>query len=451
MQSTHITSAPSEAVELTQATLTSQVIGHPLAVTVGLPHNSHQKYNIQTLTSKVPAPIVTAQQINGHATQLLSPGTPTSQPHVINHTVLAEHHAHPPPNHIEHHTTTEVLLSPLPDQATTLAENTSSNTTVAVPQDGAEVGYSCGLVCSKVFKTTDELTKHFLQDHVENYTSALKGSSLAAVANNQENKSGKFSGNTLMSNLLAMASGQTIKPVNRDSKRLTGKTYDCDVCNKKFGRLADLSRHLLVHSGVKPYRCNMCEKAYRNSGDLKTHMNMHAGIRPYGCAVCQRSFTARGVLARHMRTHTGERPYSCFVCAKAFADRRSRHDHILTHTGEKPHQCSICGKNFLQSSTLRTHVKTQHAALTGIIKQDVHEAAMGALKPDLQDSGFSAIKNEMMSPGLQSPTLHAHAIQPAESPNIQSPKPQTSIIHPHSIEMATVSTPVQQHTLPVSV
>lgn len=389
MQSTHLTAAVSHEPQtaLNRPCITTQ---EHITLVGNLQHTVNQ-HQISVLTK------AQNDQINGHNSQHL-----THQTHHLNHQTSSI------PEQVQVTNPHDNLLTPL-TQDQPLPENSNNNTSPS-NSNGNAAGYTCGLVCSKVFKTTDELTKHFLQDHVENYTTALK--SAGSVGANQENNTKRFSGNTLMSNLLAMASGQQIKPVNKDSTRLLGKTYDCDVCNKKFGRLADLSRHLLVHSGVKPYRCQMCEKAYRNSGDLKTHMNMHAGIRPYGCAVCQRSFTARGVLARHMRTHTGERPYSCFVCAKAFADRRSRHDHILTHTGEKPHQCSICGKNFLQSSTLRTHVKTQHAALSAI-KQDVHAEAMGALKPDLQEADISDIKHELLSPGIP---------QPSQQNPIQTPK-----------------------------
>lgn len=41
------------------------------------------------------------------------------------------------------------------------------------------------------------------------------------------------------------------------------KTFACDLCSKKFTMRAQLVRHQLVHSGLKPFNCPYC--TYRSA------------------------------------------------------------------------------------------------------------------------------------------------------------------------------------------
>lgn len=43
---------------------------------------------------------------------------------------------------------------------------------------------------------------------------------------------------------------------HEDSRKL----FECDVCNMKFSNGANMRRHRMRHSGIKPYECKICKK-----------------------------------------------------------------------------------------------------------------------------------------------------------------------------------------------
>ncbi len=45
--------------------------------------------------------------------------------------------------------------------------------------------------------------------------------------------------------------------------------YPCDVCGKKFTRPQHVTRHMLLHTGVKPFRCDKCQKAFTREDKLR--------------------------------------------------------------------------------------------------------------------------------------------------------------------------------------
>ncbi|KAJ8009330.1 hypothetical protein DPEC_G00087770 [Dallia pectoralis] len=51
--------------------------------------------------------------------------------------------------------------------------------------------------------------------------------------------------------------------------------YHCMACLKKFDYPSKLSRHLLVHMGIKPFKCTVCIKSFRQPCHLQSHMKLH--------------------------------------------------------------------------------------------------------------------------------------------------------------------------------
>ncbi|ROL55305.1 Zinc finger protein 770 [Anabarilius grahami] len=60
-------------------------------------------------------------------------------------------------------------------------------------------------------------------------------------------------------------------------KKKTG--YQCKICWKKFSYPSKLTRHLFIHSDVKPYTCTICTKSFKESGCLHKHLKIHTGER----------------------------------------------------------------------------------------------------------------------------------------------------------------------------
>ena len=64
-----------------------------------------------------------------------------------------------------------------------------------------------------------------------------------------------------------------------------------------------LTRHMRLHTGIKPYTCTVCGQVFSRSDHLSTHQRTHTGEKPYKCPSCPYSACRRDMITRHLRTH----------------------------------------------------------------------------------------------------------------------------------------------------
>ncbi|KAF8165557.1 hypothetical protein B0H34DRAFT_243418 [Crassisporium funariophilum] len=116
----------------------------------------------------------------------------------------------------------------------------------------------------------------------------------------------------------------------------TVSQWRCSECPKSFGRKGDLTRHKLLHDGIKPHVCDECEKAFSQYSGLKTHRNVHTKVKPFVCGfnACVASFGDPSSCARHRKeTHRRVGAYRCpFPRCKSSIKRRSAFSaHLKKH------------------------------------------------------------------------------------------------------------------------
>jgi uncharacterized Zn-finger protein len=58
--------------------------------------------------------------------------------------------------------------------------------------------------------------------------------------------------------------------VRKGAKRK--RTYECDVCEKRFRASGHLKNHMRIHTNEIPYECDVCEKRFRYSSNLRRHV-----------------------------------------------------------------------------------------------------------------------------------------------------------------------------------
>lgn len=111
------------------------------------------------------------------------------------------------------------------------------------------------------------------------------------------------------------------------------KVHICPSCNKKFGQMGNLNRHMLVHTNEKPYVCNTCGKGFSQKSHLKTHMVCHTGAKPFQCINCDKRFTQHGHLKQHLANHekalVESRALRCYLQGCATKSWLNRSDYQL--------------------------------------------------------------------------------------------------------------------------
>ncbi|XP_057321577.1 zinc finger protein 624-like [Microplitis mediator] len=190
---------------------------------------------------------------------------------------------------------------------------------------------------------------------------------------------------------------ETNKPVDSEKHmhNHAEKTYECDICQKKFKRAGALTSHFKKHTGghterhsgkihsantaKDPITCDICKKTFGALSCLKQHMISHFDERPYECNICQYKFKRAGNLTSHFgthivkhtarqsceipprefpRIHTARDPITCHICRKTFEHRCRLKEHMITHSEERPYECHICHSKFKRAGDLKSHLGT---------------------------------------------------------------------------------------------
>ncbi|XP_060572450.1 zinc finger protein 271-like [Ruditapes philippinarum] len=126
----------------------------------------------------------------------------------------------------------------------------------------------------------------------------------------------------------------------------------CVYCSKRFSIPKSLKRHIAtVHMGVKKYECETCDKKYGRKQDLQCHNRQHHSSPKYTCVL-----NAVG----DQVSLAGMKAYRCNICNKICASQIDLDRHMRKHTGEKPYVCHVCSKAFSQTSNMYTHMRMRH-------------------------------------------------------------------------------------------
>ncbi|XP_055021138.1 zinc finger protein 888-like isoform X2 [Boleophthalmus pectinirostris] len=145
--------------------------------------------------------------------------------------------------------------------------------------------------------------------------------------------------------------------LNESKERGQTTVYQCPICDKVFGRMENLRRHILVHTGEKAFSCPVCNKQFTLKQHLKLHMVLHTRDKQFSCSVCSKTFIRKDNLRSHMRIHSADRPFGCSECGARFFSGADLERHTSVHTAERPFVCSVCNANFLTRRHLTRHEK----------------------------------------------------------------------------------------------
>jgi hypothetical protein len=142
------------------------------------------------------------------------------------------------------------------------------------------------------------------------------------------------------------------------------KSYECNMCKKKFAKKATLEKHIFVfHEGNKSFKCDPCDEVFYRKKDLTKHYDtIHNGMKPLKCIPCDHSFVSKQGLEKHIvSVHDGNKPFKCDSCGASFFDKGKLKSHFeAVHERKKPNECEFCDAAFYRKVNLKEHIASIH-------------------------------------------------------------------------------------------
>ncbi|XP_046393998.1 zinc finger protein ztf-16 isoform X2 [Ischnura elegans] len=236
------------------------------------------------------------------------------------------------------------------------------------------------------------------------------------------------------------AAGDGVPNTNYDSGDGSIPVHRCDVCEYETFSWTALQSHMRLHgNGVstgaycstlaaalgassssalssrqKMFECDVCQMRFSNGANMRRHRMRHTGVKPYECRVCAKRFFRKDHLMEHFATHTKSLPYHCPVCNKGFQRQIAMRAHFQNeHVGQSDavKSCPLCAHRAASMKGLRVHFFHRHG-----IDLDGGPQGGGCSSPPGDDSGTGGGDSPGASGGCdgesQSPTHPMHLVVP---------------------------------------
>ncbi|XP_055951454.1 zinc finger protein 26-like [Argiope bruennichi] len=146
----------------------------------------------------------------------------------------------------------------------------------------------------------------------------------------------------------------------------------CYACFKVFPTEDDVNEHMDEHIMIRTFDCEVCKKRFKNQVLLEKHKCVSDGPRPFLCKICGRRFLRIYHLERHLAVHkrkkelfggvrndskdsSDEKPYECDKCEKRYKTEIDLSKHRCDNDGPRTFVCKECGKRFNRIYHLQRH------------------------------------------------------------------------------------------------
>ena len=101
--------------------------------------------------------------------------------------------------------------------------------------------------------------------------------------------------------------------------------FPCTICGKLYTSYNSRYKHQIEHT-APTFFCGECSEGFHFQAELTKHMNMHSDIKPFGCDLCQKRFTQNKSLTGHMKVHE-DSTVPCSMCDKTCSTPEQLYTH----------------------------------------------------------------------------------------------------------------------------
>ncbi|XP_052745813.1 uncharacterized protein LOC128199619 [Bicyclus anynana] len=135
----------------------------------------------------------------------------------------------------------------------------------------------------------------------------------------------------------------------------------CRICKERFRSTQLKDQHMITVHGMKPVirKCTACDETFTSQSALRIHTHKdHLMERDFQCTECDMKFYARAQLTNHMLKHTGKKDFQCDVCFKWFGRKTVLREHMRIHANDRRFTCQQCGRGFVQKCSEQISIFT---------------------------------------------------------------------------------------------
>lgn len=166
-----------------------------------------------------------------------------------------------------------------------------------------------------------------------------------------------------------------------------GKPYQCRECDAAFSLQLEYKIHIRqAHPETEKLRCNDCYQVFSDATSLEEHRSAE---HLFECEVCGKKFARLAYLQLHAKIHRGDSFFNCSVCSEGFSLESAYRQHMKSHPkidrGKKFH-CQLCDVNFDVPADLIAHYSSEeHRQKSNTLGLDSSTTILNTISSDLSD------------------------------------------------------------------
>ncbi|CAG5134628.1 unnamed protein product [Candidula unifasciata] len=142
-------------------------------------------------------------------------------------------------------------------------------------------------------------------------------------------------------------------PAHEEDKRTL-----CPICGTAT---KDIRQHLKrTHTEERPFLCSECGFKAKTATNLSTHMIIHDPVKRVTCDLCSYKCRSKDQLKRHLVKHSNDKNFLCSLCNFACKTAMSLKRHMQIHQAPNKYVCSVCKFTTHDKVVLRQHKSQEH-------------------------------------------------------------------------------------------